>query len=122
MAATRVLVLSDTHVSEVERLPEAVFDAAERADHIVHAGDHSVLEVHTVLARFAPVTAVCGNVEEAAVTTYLPARAYVTLAGVRIGVVHDAGPAAGRHERLAAELPDCDVRIYGHSHMPEVQQ
>jgi putative phosphoesterase len=114
-----VLVISDTHLSDAARLPRVVFDAAARADHIVHAGDHSVLEVVRVLERFAPVTAVRGNIEDAETFHALPETATVELDGVRIGVVHDAGRREGREARLAQLLPDCIVRVYGHSHMPE---
>jgi predicted phosphodiesterase len=34
--------------------------------------------------------------------------------------VHDAGPAAGRHERLRAAFPGCGLVAYGHTHLPEV--
>jgi predicted phosphodiesterase len=40
--------------------------------------------------------------------------------GTRIGVIHDGGPSAGRHERLAQWFPGCDVVVYGHSHLPEL--
>ena len=32
-------------------------------------------------------------------------------------MVHDAGPAAGRLERMRRPFPDCDVVIFGHSHV-----
>ena len=50
----------------------------------------------------------------------LPARRVVEHAGIRIGLVHDAGPPAGRHERLLGWFPGCDVVAYGHTHLPEV--
>jgi uncharacterized protein len=117
---THVLVTSDTHVSDASRLPAELLEAASRAHHIVHAGDHSSADVVDVLAAFAPVTAVYGNVEEPEVVARLPELAFVVLEKVRIGVIHIGGPAQGRHARLAGLLPECDVRVYGHSHMPEV--
>ena len=56
--------------------------------------------------------------------------ARVTLAGVRLAVVHETGPAAGREarcERLVADAygggpaqirGGCDVLVFGHSHIP----
>jgi uncharacterized protein len=35
-------------------------------------------------------------------------------------MTHDAGPRAGREERLAARFPDCAAVIYGHTHEPQV--
>ena len=58
--------------------------------------------------------------DDAALRAALPVRAVGTAEGMRIGVVHDGGPAAGRHERLRELFPDCDVIAYGHSHVPEV--
>jgi len=49
-------------------------------------------------------------------------RATAELEGFRIGLVHDGGPAVGRHERLCELFPGCDVVAYGHSHMPEVSR
>ena len=50
----------------------------------------------------------------------LPARCEIDAAGVRIGVIHDAGRVAGRHDRLRSWFPGCDVIVYGHSHQPEI--
>jgi uncharacterized protein len=50
----------------------------------------------------------------------LPARTTVEVEGLRFGVVHNGGPAAGRHARLLEAFPGCDVIAYGHSHLPEV--
>jgi len=33
-------------------------------------------------------------------------------------VVHETGPATGREARCAARFPDCDVLVFGHSHIP----
>ncbi len=117
---TSVLVLSDTHLSDPGRLPSAVFELAEQADHIIHAGDHSTLDLVHVLARFAPVTAVHGNVDAPDVYAQLPEQGIVSVGPMTIGVRHIAGDAHGRHERLAAWMPGCDVRVYGHTHAPEV--
>jgi len=74
------------------------------------------------LERFAPVVAVHGNMDDGELRTALPARTTAELAGVRIGLVHDGGPAVGRNERLRELFPGCHVIAYGHSHMPEVSR
>ena len=33
-------------------------------------------------------------------------------------MIHDAGPAKGRLDRLRARFPDAGAVIFGHSHMP----
>ena len=65
-----------------------------------------------------PLIAVRGNVDEPALRELLPARAQVTLGGVRIGVVHDAGSARGRLARLRRQFPECAAVVFGHSHIP----
>ena len=72
------------------------------------------------LEGFGPVTAVHGNMDDGELRRALPVRTTVELDGMRIGLVHDAGPAHGRHERLRELFPECDLIAYGHSHMPEV--
>lgn len=119
---TRVLVLSDTHLTLGARLPAIVLELADRADHVVHAGDFLTLDVHDTLAALGPVTAVHGNVCDAETASRLPERAEVELAGVRFGIVHDPGAAAGRHDRLRRRFPGCDVVVYGHTHMPELSR
>jgi putative phosphoesterase len=89
------------------------------ADLILHAGDFSVAAVLDELRALGPpVAAVHGNVDSAELRRLLPARQVVDAAGVRIGLVHDAGPARGRLERMRLRFPDCDAVVFGHSHVP----
>jgi uncharacterized protein len=74
------------------------------------------------LERFGPVTAVQGNMDDGELRAALAVRTTVEVEGLRIGLVHDGGPAVGRHERLGELFPDCDLVAYGHSHMPEVSR
>jgi hypothetical protein len=74
------------------------------------------------LEGFAPVAAVHGNMDEPALRAALPARRVVEAEGLEIGLVHDAGGAVSRHERLLAIFPGCDVIAYGHTHLPEVSR
>jgi hypothetical protein len=72
------------------------------------------------LERLAPVTAVQGNMDDGELRAALPVRTTAELEGLRIGLVHDGGPAVGRHDRLRELFPECDLVAYGHSHTPEV--
>lgn len=83
-------------------------------------GDFTALAVLEELRELAPVEAVYGNMDEPALRGLLPAQAVVESEGVPIGLVHDAGPAGGRHERLVRAFAGCDLVAYGHSHRPEV--
>ena len=65
-----------------------------------------------------PVAAVCGNVDAAELRAHLPERRVLDVDGVRIGMVHDAGPALGRPARLRRAFPDAQAVVFGHSHIP----
>jgi putative phosphoesterase len=117
----QALVISDTHLRDASRIPASVFTLAEQADLIIHAGDHSTLEIVSVLGQFAPVVSVHGNIDDAEVLAALPKRLEVEAGPLgMIGVVHDPGPSAGRAERLRSWFPGAGVVIYGHTHMPEI--
>ena len=118
--AARVAVISDTHMPGRGRvLPEACLERLRGADLIVHAGDLADMgTLATVRGIGPPVVAVHGNVDEARVRAALPRAAEVEVAGLRIGVVHDAGPERGRLLRLRRRFPHAGAVIFGHSHIP----
>jgi putative phosphoesterase len=118
-ASVRAVVLADTHIrrGSSRRLPDGVYAALAAADVVLHAGDVLVPEVIAELRTFAPVHAVLGN-NDAELRAVLPDTKVVELAGVRVGMVHDSGPRAGRERRLRRQFPDCDLVVFGHSHQP----
>jgi uncharacterized protein len=119
----RIAVISDTHMpGGARRLPEACVRRLRAADLIVHAGDLMRLEVLRELESYGPVIAVHGNVDDIDVKAALPAVASVDAGGVRIALVHDAGPAKGRLARLRRRFPDADAVVFGHSHIPLHEQ
>jgi putative phosphoesterase len=87
---------------------------------IVHTGDLTAPKVLDELSSLARVEAVHGNMDGAALRARLPERRIVEAEGLLVGVVHDAGSAPGRHERLADWFPGCDIVAYGHTHVPEI--
>jgi putative phosphoesterase len=116
-----IAVISDTHLPRgARRLPEACVERIASADLLVHAGDFSTLEVLRELEAIGPpVVGVHGNVDSAELCRLLPEERVVEAAGARIGMVHDAGPRAGRLTRLRARFGQrADVVVFGHSHMP----
>ena len=92
----------------------------EAADLILHTGDLTGDSVLALLEAYAPVHAVQGNMDEWPLRERLPERLTVEAEGLRIGLVHDAGPAAGRRARLRAWFPACEIVAYGHTHQPEI--
>jgi putative phosphoesterase len=60
--------------------------------------------------------------DEASLKEALPKQRVVEVGGVRIGMLHDAGPRQRREARLAARFEDCEVVVYGHTHVPQVER
>lgn len=120
----RIAVVSDTHMPKGSRvLPATCRERLQGADLIVHAGDLVTVGFLEELERIGPrVEAVHGNVDEPALRSLLPRERIVEVEGARIAIVHDAGPRAGREQRLAARYPWCDAVVYGHTHLPQVER
>jgi putative phosphoesterase len=114
-----IAIVSDTHMPGRGRtLPGACVQRLRRAELIIHAGDWITLDVVGELQSLGDLVAVHGNVDNAAVRAALPLTAVAEVAGHRIAVIHDAGPAAGRLARMRARFPDADAVVFGHSHVP----
>jgi putative phosphoesterase len=95
----------------------------KESDLIIHAGDFSTFEVLEGLRGLGPpVRGVYGNVDSAALRRELPETDLVEAAGARLAVVHDAGPARGRLARLRKRFPEADAVVFGHSHMPLLEE
>lgn len=103
-------------------LPSGCARVLEAATVALHVGDVTTASVLEGLRSIVPVEAVRGNMDEPALQAALPERLVVEAEGLRIGLVHDPGPAPGRHERLRSWFPGCGVVVYGHTHLPEVSR
>ena len=101
------------------QLPAECLRLLREADLILHTGDFVSLAVYEALGELAPVQGVAGNMDEEDLRAVLPPRRVVEVEGHRIGMIHDAGPALRRAERLVDAFPGCDAVVYGHTHVPE---
>ena len=117
---TRLLLLSDTHVPVRARaLPDQVWRAVDAADVVVHAGDWVSADLlDAIESRAARLVGVAGNNDGPDLHARLPEVARTTVEGMRIAVVHETGAKQGRERRADAGLPDADVLVFGHSHIP----
>jgi putative phosphoesterase len=115
-----VAVIADTHLPKgARRLPELCLEWVARADALIHAGDFATVGVLRELEAICPeVYAVHGNVDEPALRRLLPASRQLELGGRRIALVHDAGAARGRLERMKDRFPGAEAVVFGHSHIP----
>jgi len=114
-----IAIIADTHMPRGRRrLPGACVARLRAAELILHAGDLMRLEVLDELESYGTVVAVHGNADDAEVRAKLPPVTSIDVGGVTIGLVHDAGPARGRLERLRRQFPAADAVVFGHSHIP----
>ncbi len=111
-------LISDTH----GLLRSQVFTAFRGVDHILHAGDVGGEEILLDLGALAPVTAVWGNTDGLELRSRLPEVATIELGGRSITVLHGHQHGAPTAAGLAAFHSDSDLLVFGHSHVPEVQQ
>ena len=112
----QLALIADTHS---RALPEACVARMRRADLIVHAGDFAARAVLGELEALGPpVVAVHGDLVAAELRALLPEAREIEVAGVRVGLIHDAGPARGRLARMRRRFADCDAVVFGHSHIP----
>ena len=116
----RIAVLSDTHSPRHWKgCPPAVAAALDGVDLILHAGDVCRPETLDELAAFAPVLVVRGNNDGPDVAAWgAPDVLEVELEGLRVAMLHDSGPSAGRGRRLKKRFPNADLVVFGHSHIP----
>ncbi|MGB8343719.1 MAG: metallophosphoesterase family protein [Ktedonobacteraceae bacterium] len=115
-------VISDTHIPQFKKLPEALWTHFVGVELIIHAGDLSMLSVLSELETLAPVVAVQGNIERDEVIEKLPIKREVVVGNCRIGIVHILDEARNRARAARREFPLARVVVFGHSHVPYNQE
>ncbi len=117
---TRLLLLADTHLPKRARdLPAEVWQQVAVADLVVHAGDWIDLATLERLDEASRALLACwGNNDGPELRERLPEVGRLEVEGVRLGVVHETGPAGGRERRMDEAFPDLDLLVFGHSHIP----
>jgi hypothetical protein len=116
-----IAVLADTHMPKGgRRLPERCANLLGEAEAVLHTGDFFATETLRRIEALCPgpVHAVHGNVDEAELRAALPEVLEIELDGVRVAMIHDAGPAKGRLARMRRRFPEADAVVFGHSHLP----
>jgi uncharacterized protein len=116
----KIVAISDTHAPRRwKSCPPRVARYLRGADLILHAGDVCTAAVLDELAGFAPVHAVLGNNDGSDVAAWgAPETLDLDLAGLKVSMIHDSGPSAGRLRRMRRRFPGADLVVFGHSHIP----
>jgi uncharacterized protein len=111
------VIIADTHIPRRAKvLPEGLIPHLERADLVLHAGDLMDPALLDELAAYAPVKAVRGNLDPPDLD--LPETLEFEFGGARVAMIHDSGRRQGRRTRLRRRFPDARVVVFGHSHIP----
>lgn len=137
----KIALISDTHVPTiVPELPSRLVDRLWGVDVIMHAGDLVSLDVLESLQAIAKTVAVHGNLDQPDVVRQLPRKEVLSLADRSIGLIHghqrpqvqrqylrpgydyDSPAMEVFYEYLARELPDSQIIVFGHLHVPIVKQ
>jgi len=118
-----VAVISDTHIPErAPILPPPLVRHLVHADLILHCGDFTSAKVYDDLRLIAETRAVYGNCDSYELSSRLPEKEIVEVNGKVIGMVHGSGPPRGLLDRVKREFNDCDVVLFGHSHIPLIER
>jgi putative phosphoesterase len=129
---TRILVLSDTHLSSRAIAPpfgegiypggtellERLAEVLESADLILHAGDHDSYAFYQALSEKGRLIAIHGNSDDSELKTALPEKRIIACEGLRIGLIHGWGADEGMARRIydfwSVDPPN--VIVFGHTH------
>ena len=119
----KVGVVSDTHLPRFgDRLPPGLRRGLgeQGVELILHLGDFTGPRVPSLFEALAPLEAVAGNNDPPALVRRFGRRKVVTLAGVRVGLVHGDGTRGTTTSRSLSAFGDdeVDVICFGHSHRP----
>jgi uncharacterized protein len=116
----KIAVLSDSHIpTRLGAIPGRVYEICAESDLILHSGDIVNPAVIIDLERFAPVKAVCGNMDPYEIRNRYPEILELELEGHKIVMTHGTGARFGIENRILKKLKprNPDIIIFGHSHI-----
>lgn len=113
----RIGVISDTHVSGIEELPQGLVETLKNMDIIVHLGDYTGKGLLDGLRELGDFHGVCGNMDPLSIKMALPEKEVLEIGGKRIGLIHGSGAPWDLATRVRGQFLDVDAVLYGHSHV-----
>ncbi|MEQ9187936.1 MAG: metallophosphoesterase family protein [Cryomorphaceae bacterium] len=116
----KIGLISDTHGYMDERIEHHL----GMCDEIWHAGDVGDPTVLDRLERLAPLRGVYGNIDGTAVRKRFPEIEKMDFDGLKIAMIHIAGPLGRYTPQTRALIQDFkpDVLVCGHSHILRVKR
>jgi putative phosphoesterase len=112
----KIGVISDTHATSFDQLPDQILRTLAEVDLIIHAGDFVARDVLDGLKRLGEVKAVAGNMDSEELKRILPEKEILIIEGKRVGIIHGWGSPYGIDDRVGGMFDDVDIIVYGHSH------
>jgi putative phosphoesterase len=112
----KIGVISDTHATSFDQLPDQILRTLAEVDLIIHAGDFVARDVLDGLKRLGEVKAVAGNMDSKELKQILPEKEILIIEGKRVGIIHGWGSPYGIDDRVGGMFDDVDIIVYGHSH------
>lgn len=118
----KLAVISDTHLTYIDKLPEKLKEALQGVDFICHAGDIISEEILNQFSMIAPVKAVKGNMDNDKIRMLLKDSLTFTVENRKIILFHGFGAPDGLGMRVYTQFANenPDVIIFGHSHIPTI--
>ncbi len=107
-------MISDTH----GLLRREVLEVFSEVDRILHGGDVGDERILGALEAVAPVIAVSGNTDGAAIRARCPRVATVEIDGLNFVVTHGDQFGSPTPDALHEAYPTADVIVFGHTHRP----
>ncbi len=115
----RVIIISDTHISDSENVfPPVILKEIRKFDLCIHCGDFTIFPVIEAIKKETDFIGVCGNMDEPDIQKKLPNRQIITIDGLKVGITHGNGSNFNMLEYLQNEFRDVklDICFFGHTH------
>jgi uncharacterized protein len=116
----RIGLLSDTH----SYLDPKVFDHFKNVDEIWHAGDMGDVRLVDELAKFKPLKAVFGNIDDKDLQVRFPEDLWLEYEGISVWMTHIGGAPPNYNPRIKKLLKQRVPHIFicGHSHILRIKR
>ena len=119
---TIIVVIGDTHASNIEELPLTMVDAINAADWVIHTGDYTRKKLieNFISLKGDKFKGVYGNTDPMDVRQIVPEKQIIEIHGKRIGITHPAsgGASSNTKSKVLTEFKTekLDIIIFGHTH------